>query len=76
LIERYRERHGRLPQSLAADNTYGNGELLHWLQERGIAPHIRVKECPLPKTDLYGIDQFAYVPETNRYTCPEGKELT
>jgi transposase len=29
MIEDYRQRHGRLPQSLAADNTYGNGELLH-----------------------------------------------
>ena len=31
MIEGYRERYGRLPQSLAADNTYGNGELLQWL---------------------------------------------
>jgi len=76
MITRFAERRGRAPQTLAADNTYGNGELLHWLQERGIAPHIRVKESPLPKTDRYGIDKFTYVPETNRYACPEGKELT
>jgi len=43
MIERYRERHGRLPQSLAADNTYGNGELLQWLDDRGITPYIRVR---------------------------------
>lgn len=36
MIEGYGERYGRRPQSLAADNTYGNGELLHWLEERGI----------------------------------------
>jgi len=36
MIERYRERHGYLPQTLAADTTYGNGELLQWLDERGI----------------------------------------
>jgi hypothetical protein len=34
-----------------------------------------VKECPLPKTGLYGIDQFTYVPEQNCYICPEGKTL-
>jgi hypothetical protein len=34
MIERYRDRHGRLPQTLAADTTYGNGELLQWLEER------------------------------------------
>jgi hypothetical protein len=34
-----------------------------------------VKENPNGRTDLYGIDQFTYVPEENRYICPEGKIL-
>jgi len=76
MIERYRERYGYLPQTLAADTTYGNGELLQWLDDRGIAPYIRVKECPTPKTDLYGIDKFTHVPADNSYVCPEGKRLT
>ena len=46
MLDRYRERYGRQPQSLAADNTYGNGELLQWLDDRGITPYIRVKENP------------------------------
>jgi transposase len=76
MIERYRERYGYLPQTLAADTTYGNGELLQWLDERGIAPYIRVKENPKGRpTDLYGIDKFTYVPEENCYICPEGKLL-
>jgi hypothetical protein len=75
MIDRYRERYGYLPQTLAADNTYGNGELLQWLDQRGIAPYIRVKETPAPKTGLYGIDKFTYVPEENCYVCPEGKLL-
>jgi hypothetical protein len=75
MIERYRERYGYLPQTLAADTTYGNGELLQWLDERGIAPYIRVKENPAATTDLYGIDKFTYVPEENCYICPEGKLL-
>jgi len=76
MIEDYQDRYGRLPQSLAADNTYGNGELLHWLNERGITPYIRVKESPSPKSNLYGIEKFTYVPEENCYVCPEGKRLT
>jgi hypothetical protein len=44
--------------------------------ERGIAPYIRVKECPMPTTDLYGIDKFTKLPEENCYVCPEGKRLT
>ena len=75
MIERYRERYGYLPQTLAADTTYGNGEMLQWLDERGIAAYFRVKENPNGPTDLYGIDQFTYVPEENCYICPEGKPL-
>ena len=76
MIERYRERYGGLPQTLAADTTYGNGELLQWLDERGIAAYIRVKENPNGPTDLYAIDQFTYRSENNSYVCPEGKQLT
>jgi transposase len=76
MIERHRQSYGYLPQTLAADTTYGNGELLQWLDERGIAGYIRVKENPSGQpTDLYGIDQFTYVPEENCYICPEGKVL-
>ena len=61
---------------MAADTTYGNGEMLQWLDERGIAGYIRVKENPKGQpTDWYGIDQFTYVPEDNCYICPEGKVL-
>jgi hypothetical protein len=70
-----RERHGRMPQSLAADNTYGNGELLQWLDDRGITPYIRVKESPTSKSGLYGIDKFNYQPEENLYACPEGNRM-
>ena len=76
MITRFTERRGCPPQTLAADATYGNGELLHWLEEHGITPHIRVKESPLGKSALYGVEKFAYSAETNHYTCPEGKQLT
>ena len=76
MINRYCERHGRQPKGVAADTTYGNGEMLQWLDERGIAGYIRVKENPKGQpTDLYGIDQFTYVPEENCYLCPAGKRL-
>ena len=76
MITRSAERRGCFPQSVAADTTYGNGELLAWLEQRGITPYIRVKESPAPKTNLYGIEKFTYVAETNSYQCPEGKRLT
>ena len=76
MITQSAERRGRFPQSIAADTTYGNGELLAWFEERNITPYIRVKESPAPKTNLYGIEKFTYVAETNSYQCPEGKRLT
>jgi Transposase DDE domain len=58
MIESFREREGRLPRTLTADTSYGNGELLHWLEQRGITPYIRVKENAQHHNDLYGIDKF------------------
>jgi hypothetical protein len=75
MIDRYCERYGRRPKGLAADNTYGNGEMLQWLDERGITPYIRVKEGPNSPPDVYGIEKFTYVPEENCYLCPAGKPL-
>ena len=75
MIDRYYERHGRRPHGVAADNTYGNEELLQWLDDRGITPYIRVKEYPNLTPDLYGIEKFTYVPEENCYLCPAGKHL-
>lgn len=75
MIDRYCERYGRRPKGVAADNTYGNGEMLQWLDERGITPYIRVKEGPNSPPDLYGIEKFTYVPEENCYLCPAGKPL-
>src|ERR1700720_4211070 len=41
MITRSAERRGCFPQSVAADTTYGNGELLAWFEERDITPYIR-----------------------------------
>jgi hypothetical protein len=62
MIEQYRQRHGCLPQTLATDTPYGNGELLQWLDERGIATHIRVEENPN--------GQLISITSTSSPTCP------
>jgi transposase len=76
MITRFTERQGRPPQTLAADTSYGNGELLGWLEERGITPQIPVKESPFGNHGRYGVERFTYRPENNTYVCPEGKQLT
>jgi transposase len=76
MLTRFAQWQGREPASLAADTSYGNGELLHWLQERDITPYMRVKENARRKNDLYGIDKFTYDAEAHRYLCPAGRSLT
>jgi transposase len=76
MITRFTERRGSPPQTVAADTTYGNGEMLDWLEQHNITGHIPVKECPLGKSGLYSVEQFTYRPENNSYLCPEGKQLT
>jgi transposase len=77
MIERFHEREGRYPQSLGADTGYGNGELLHWLEERHITPYMPLKEnTQRHHNELYGIEKFSYDAAANRFVCPEGKTLT
>ena len=76
MITRFTERRGSPPQTLGADTTYGNGEMLDWLEQHNITGHIPVKECPSGNSGLYRVEQFTYRPENNSYVCPEGKQLT
>src|SRR5213595_973314 len=57
MLTRFAVRTGSMPQTLAADAAYGNGELLHWLEERKITPYMRTRENLAKKDDrLYSID--------------------
>src|SRR5450759_1417092 len=76
MIARFAEWQGREPASVAADATYGNGEFLQWLMERGITPYMRTRDSALRKNSpLYGPDRFTYLPESNSYLCPAGQQL-
>jgi transposase len=75
MITQSAERQGRFPQSLAADTAYGSGELLAWLEERGVTSFIPVREHTAPRGNLYGLDKFTYDTKTNSYQCPAGKQL-
>ena len=75
MITRSVEKQGSFPHSITADTAYGSGELLAWLEERGITSYIPVRERAAPKQNLYGIEKFTYLPETNSYQCPQGTPL-
>jgi Transposase DDE domain len=76
MIARFAQWQGREPASVAADATYGNGEFLQWLMERGIPPYMRTRDSALRKNSgLYGPERFTYLPESNSYRCPAGEQL-
>ena len=56
--------------------TYGNGEFLQWLLDRGITPYMRTRDSALRKNNPgYGPERFTYLPESNTYGCPAGELL-
>jgi hypothetical protein len=76
MIARFAQWQGREPDSVAADATYGNGEFLQWLMERGVTPYMRTRDSALrTNSSLYGPERFTYLPESNSYLCPAGEQL-
>ena len=76
MLTRFAQWQGGEPWSIAADATYGNGEFLQWLLERGITPYMRTRDSALRKNNPgYGPERFTYLPESNSYRCPAGEQL-
>src|SRR5437764_1213329 len=49
MLTRFSAWQGGEPWSVAADATYGNGEFLQWLLDRGITPYMRTRDSTLRK---------------------------
>jgi hypothetical protein len=64
MLTRFAQWQGREPpSSVAADATYGNGEFLQWLQDRGITPYMRTRDSARRKNNRgYGPERLP--------TCP------
>jgi Transposase DDE domain len=76
MLTLFAPRQGLEPASVAADATYGNGEFLQWLLDRGITPYMRTQDSALRKNNPgYGPERFTYLPESNSYRCPAGEQL-
>jgi transposase len=76
MITRFTQWQRREPASVAADATYGNGEFLQWLWDRGITPWMRTRDSVLrKKSPFYGPERFTYLPASNTYLCPAGEQL-
>ncbi len=64
------------PDRLAGDVAYGTGEMLGWLVDREIEPHIPVWErSQVAPEGKFTRADFIYDDERDVYVCPNGKEL-
>ncbi len=76
MIERVQERFNLKAKKLIGDTAYGTAEFLSWMvEEQGIEPHVPVWDKGDDKPDRFGRSDFTYDAETDRYTCPSGKQL-
>jgi hypothetical protein len=75
MIERTKHRFDLKPKRLAADAAYGTGKFLGWLINKGISPHVVVRDQSIRKDGTFCKADFKYDTEKNIYLCPAGKTL-
>jgi transposase len=76
MIARTEERFDLKPDHVAGDVAYGTGELLGWLVERDIDPHIPVwDQSEVAPEGKFTRADFTYDKDRDLYICPGGKEL-
>jgi len=63
------------PERIAGDVAYGTGEMLGWLVERGISPHIPVWDKGKRDDGTLSRKDFHYEPGRDLYVCPRGHIL-
>ena len=75
MIERVSQRHDLQPGRLAADTAYGSAEMLDWLVNKRIEPHIPVIDKSTRDDGTLARSDFTYDPAADTYSCPAGKTL-
>ena len=76
MLARTEERFALKPDHIAGDVAYGTGEMLGWLVERDIDPHIPVwDQTRVAAQGKFVRSDFTYHKERDVYICPNGKQL-
>ena len=76
MVERTQDRLELKPKRIAADVAYGTGEMIGWLVERKIDPHIPVwDQSEVAADGKFARRDFVYDKTKDVYVCPNGKEL-
>jgi transposase len=75
MLQRTEQRFALKPKHLAGDVAYGTAEMLGWLVNHGIDPHIPVWDKGKRDDGTFSREDFKYDPGEDRYICPNGKNL-
>jgi transposase len=75
MLERTGRRFNLQPDHLAGDVAYGNGQMLGWLVDHGIDPHIPVWDKASRDDGSFSRTDFAFDKDGDVYVCPNGKTL-
>lgn len=75
MVARTQERFDLKPDNIAGDVAYGTGEMLGWLGEREIDPHIPVWDKARRDDGILSREDFSYDKGGDVYVCPRGKTL-
>jgi transposase len=76
MVDRTEERFDLKPDRLAGDVAYGTGEMLGWLVDHDIDPHIPVwDQSKVASEGKFTRADFTYDKDRDLYICPAGKEL-
>ncbi|MEK9685473.1 MAG: IS1182 family transposase [Rhodospirillaceae bacterium] len=77
MIERTERRLDLKPRHLAGDVAYGTADMLGWLVDHDIEPHIPVwDQSKIAPEGKFTRADFTYDKEKDIYICPNGKELS
>jgi IS5 family transposase len=77
MLERAKRCFDLKPNRVAGDVAYGTGEMLGWLADQGIEPHIPVwDQSKVAPEGKFTRADFSYVEQRDIYVCPGGKDLT
>jgi hypothetical protein len=75
MLVRTAERFDLHPELLAADTAYGSADMLGWLVDERIAPHIPVIDKSERSDGAFRATDFTYDEEADEYRCPGGRVL-
>lgn len=75
MVDRTKDTFALQPERLAADSAYGSGDMLAWLDDRQINPHIPVFDKTDRADGIFPNTDFSFNPVADEYICPGGNKL-